>query len=191
MAILLLPHPVELPVTRLRHALAGHMPEISWRIGDDDDGSDQPSIPFERTQTILGRGGETMLMIALEPRHERYLVDDRPAPPHEMHLRIGRPTLADEAAAHSLSLIVAAILAGCVERDVWLQVEAGENWLGAADLQALVPVADTDPAGLRTGALIAPHRLDQATRTGTLPLGAARPGLQALRRPGGFGRKGL
>lgn|GEM_PF-3928119 len=220
MPILLLNRPIAFQIFAIRKALCAQLPENAWRVGEDDSGAPGQSISFDRTQTILGRTKDSMVLISLEQLHAPYEPANGHVPPeHRVHVTISRPSTEDDDLARLIVLTIGAALAAEQDESAGLQLEPGGNWYGAVDMRALLGSVENDP-GLSQRDLIGTPEgaAGEADRPAARPADAVAgpapvetppsavakprhdlpvpplardPEQPPFRRAGGFGRKGL
>ena len=157
MPTLLLNRPIAVPIAAIRKALSAHVPEMAWRVGDEDVGAPDQSVPLDRPQTIMGRSREAMVLIAVEQLHSHYRPENGHVPPeHRGHVSISRPSTEDDDKARLIVLLIGASLALAEDGDARLQLEPGGNWYGIVDMRALLRSAADDPGLAQRGLIGAP-----------------------------------
>ncbi|MGZ8998189.1 MAG: DUF4261 domain-containing protein [Allosphingosinicella sp.] len=162
MPILLLNRPIAFPVAAIRKALSAQLPEMAWRVGEEDSGAADQSVPLDRTQTILGRAKEAMVLIAVEQRHCAYEPANGHVPPrHRLHLSISRPSTDDDEVARLITLIIGASIAAAEDDSASLQLEPGGNWHGMIDMKALLRSAEDDPGLAQRDLVGTPESFDR------------------------------
>lgn len=172
MPILLLNRPIAFPIAAIRKALKERLPELAWCVGEQDTGAPDQSIPLDRTQTIMGRSKDAMVLIAVEQLHSPYQPPNGHVPPdHRFHLAISRPSTEDEDLARLIVLIVGASLAVAEDPTARLQLEPGGNYYGNVDINALLRSAEEDP-GLAQRGLIGTPETAERNRTVETPVPA-------------------
>lgn len=134
MPVIALNHPVPLPVTRLRTALRTALPDWNWRCGDDDSGGPREQATFERPQTILGRGGDGMVMMSISLHHQPLPLDFG-APPHQVHLSLTQPTTDSPELAKRIAVVACAVLSIDQDETAQAQIAPGGRWYGVDDLR--------------------------------------------------------
>ena len=142
MALMVLDRPVGLPAGPLAAALRQHFSNHRWQVGD---GPQDGIQPLDRPSSIMGRSGEGLILIGLDPVDG--VIDDPGAPPHRCFLRLTGPTIDDPKLAERLLLLVGAALA--TQGGGALQIEGGGRWIPAAELRRYGG-EDGSPAGAST-----------------------------------------
>lgn len=162
MPILLLNRPIAFPVAAIRNALKERLPQMSWCVGEQDSGAPDQSVPLDRTQTILGRAKDAMVLIAVEQRHAPYQPANGHVPPrHRFHVTISRPSTEDEDLARLIVLVVGASLAVVEDEGARLQLEPGGNYYDDVDMKALLRSAKEDPTLAQRGLVGTPESADR------------------------------
>jgi hypothetical protein len=214
--ILLLNRPIAFPVAAIRKALTEQLPEIAWRVGEEDFGAGNEPIPLDRPQTIIGRIDGAVILISVEQRHSAYEPANGHSPPeHRAHVAMSRPSTEDGDLARLIVLTIGASLAVSQDDSAHLQFEHGGHWYASVDVRALLRSAADDPGLAQRGLIGTPERSDDAEPDQKAAPPAEAPAVTEcveappaeteakldrfsilleppqLRRPGGFGRKGL
>jgi hypothetical protein len=163
---LLLNRPIAFPIAAIRKALIAHLPDFAWRVGEEDVGALDQSVPLERPQTILGRTREAMVLIGVEQVHSTFEPANGHVPPqHRIHVSISRPSTEDDAMARLITLLIGASLGLAGDESARLQLEPGGNWYGIVDMRALLRSAADDPGLAQRGLIGTPeHGVGEADR---------------------------
>ena len=182
------------PISPLRRLLTATLPDHKWQCGEEDLGGKADIGHFHDHMLIAGRSSDTIVFTDL--RTVDAVMSGAPQP-HLWHLKVGTPTTEIQLVADRVVATICCTLMSLDQPDSRCQLHPGGNWLTADDLQLLFERVFSGET-LSPAAESAPLR---AAKTMALPdIAAAReaeaeqyasPPTTPLRRPGGFGRKGL
>jgi len=187
------------PLSTLRKVLTATLPDYKWQCGEEDLGGKADIGRFHEYMLIAGRSPDTIVFTDL--RTVDAVMPGAPQP-HLWHLKVGTPTTEIQLVADRVVATICCTLMTLDQPDSRCQLHPGGNWLTADDLQLLFervfsgetlsPAAESAPLrAAKTMALpniVAAHEAEaEQYASGTTPA----PPMTPLRRPGGFGRKGL
>lgn len=201
MAIITLTQPVVFPTLALRTNLLEYLPGYRWQCGEDDFGAEPQISQFATAQMIMGRSAEMVVFTEVKPVTGML---DCPAPDHDRHITIGRPTTDVAEDADRIVLSISATIMDLDRAGARFQRVPDGDWLTISEVTDLLDkVANGQALDAPSEAAVEECVAAVPTPVEVVEVAAALPNPPQpsgtcytsasfpRRAVGGFGRKGL